>query len=63
VSVSSANRSPAALRPVVATTVATNITNAVTQGDRTKGRSRRGAHANSPAATTATAVPGIPLTQ
>ena len=52
-----------AWRPAAAMTVAANITPAIAQGHSTQARSRRGAQANSPAATAATAVPGMPLTQ
>jgi hypothetical protein len=63
VSVSDVNLAPLASRPTTATTVAASITAAITQGDSTTARSRRGTQANSPAAPAATAVPGIPLTQ
>jgi hypothetical protein len=43
--------------------VAANITPAIAQCDSTQARNRGGTRANSPAATAATAVPAIPLTQ
>jgi hypothetical protein len=63
VSVSSVNREPLASRPATATAVATSVTAATTHGDMTQARNRDGTQANSPAATAATAVPEIPLTQ
>jgi hypothetical protein len=63
VSVNNVICGPCAWRPAAAMTVAANIAPAIAQGDSTQARNRRGTQANSPAATAATAVPGVPLTQ
>jgi hypothetical protein len=63
VSVYNVRREPCAWRPAAAMTVAANITPVTVQGDITPVRNLRGTQANSPAATAATAVPAIPLTQ